>query len=478
MNAHRTWPPLLAPLLALLGGCSLAPRYQVPAVAVVDHYKEAGEWVPANPADAEPRGDWWQAFGDPQLNQLQEQLRAASPELQAATARYQQARAVALSAWSGLYPALGGSGSARRARSSANAPHAAGVSTLDNDFTFDGNVSWELDLFGRLRNQAVAARARRQASAGDLAALALALQAELTSDYFALRGNDAIQQLFGQTVQAYDRAAELTRNRYDGGIASATDVEQAETQRQSAAAQLAALRLQRAQLEHAIAILLGQAPANFALAPAPLEGALPPLGTPLPSTLLLRRPDVASAERQLAAANAGIGAARAAWFPAFSLAGAAGYESTTSSNWLAAPSRFWAAGPALQLPLFDAGARVAHTRQAHAIFAEALANYRQVALTAYREVEDNLAALHYLGDGLAADEAAAAAAKQAAFHANQRYLAGVADYVEVTSTQTASLQSQRAALETRIAQLNAAVALTRALGGGWSAQQLERPLQP
>ena len=470
--------PLIAPLLALFSACALAPRYQAPGVAVVDHYKEAGEWVPASPADAEPRGAWWQAFGDPQLDQLQDTLHAASPELQAAMARYQQARAAALSAWSGLYPAVNADGSALRARSSANAPHSAGVSTLGNDYTLAGNFSWELDLFGRLRNQAVAARARAQASAGDLAALALALQAELASDYFALRGNDAIQQLFGQTVQTYDRAAELTRNRYDGGIASATDVEQAETQRQSAAAQLAALRLQRAQLEHAIAILLGQAPAKFTLAPAPLQGVLPPLGTPLPSTLLQRRPDVASAERQLAAANAGIGAARAAWFPVFSFGGSAGYESTTSSNWLAAPSRFWAAGPALQLPLFDGAARVARTRQAHARFDEALANYRQAALTAYREVEDNLAALHYLGNGLAADEAAAAAAKQAAFHANQRYLAGVADYVEVTSTQTAALQSQRAALETRVAQLNAAVGLIRALGGGWNAQPLDRPLQP
>jgi NodT family efflux transporter outer membrane factor (OMF) lipoprotein len=324
-------------------------------------------------------------------------------------------------------------------------------------------------LFGRLRNTAAAAGAEAQASAADLAAVRLSLQAELANDYFALRGADATERVLVDAIGNYDRAYELTRNRYQQGTAASTDVEQADTQRQNARAQLAGTQLQRAQLEHAIAVLLGELPSRFALDPGQLAGAPPPLSVDLPSTLLQRRPDVAAAERRMAAANAQIGVARAAWFPVFSLSGAAGYESIAAGHWLTAPSRLWSIGPTMQVPLLDAGARSALNRQARAAYEEAADTYRKVTLTAYQEVEDNLAGLHYLADQLRADQAATISAQSAAYHADQRYDTGVADYIEVTTTHTAALQAQRDTIDARVAQLSAAVALIRATGGGWGA---------
>jgi NodT family efflux transporter outer membrane factor (OMF) lipoprotein len=402
-------------------------------------------------------------------------LRDGSQDLRAAVARYDQARALSAGARSNLFPAIGAGAAATRGRSSANAPGSTGIAT-GNDFVADLVFNWEIDVFGRLRNEAKAAGNRAEASAADLAAVDLALRAELATDYFSLRGADANLQLLEDTVKAYDRAYDLTKNRYDGGIAAATDVDQAETQRQNARSQLAAVRLQRAQLEHAIAVLLGQPASQFSIEPASsLASNPPPIDLGLPSALLLRRPDVASAERAVAAANAEIGVARAAWFPVFTLGGSGGYESTQRSNWFDAPSRFWAAGPAATLPLLDAGSRYAQNKQARGAFDEAVANYRKTVLVSYQEVEDNLAALHHLADEVAADEAAAASAQRSAYHADRRYASGVADYLEVASTQTAALQAQRSALDARVRRLNAAVGLVRALGGGWSREQLDRP---
>jgi len=466
---------ILAAVAAALSACSLAPKYETPAVQEVTTYKEAGEWMPAAAADTAPRGEWWKAFGDPKLDELQQQLHDGSQDLRAAIARFEQARAFSLGARSNLFPAIGGGASAGRTRTSANAPGSGGVVSTGNDFIASLDFAWEIDLFGRLRNTAAAARDRAEASGADLAAVELALRAELASDYFSLRGADATLRLLEDTVKAYDRAFDLTQNRYNGGIAAATDVDQAETQRQNARGQLASVRLQRAQFEHAIAVLLGQPPSLFALAPAELAGDPPPFNTGLPSALLLRRPDVASAERAVAAANAEIGVARAAWFPVFTLGGSGGYESVATSNWFEAPSRFWSAGPAVSLPLLDVGARYAGTKQARAAYDEAVANYRKSALVAYQEVEDNLAALRHLADEAAADEAAAASAQRSAYHADRRYASGVADYLEVTSTQTAALQAQRSALEARVRRLNAAVGLVRALGGGWTREDLDNP---
>jgi outer membrane protein, multidrug efflux system len=460
---------------AVLSACSLAPRYEAPTIQEVTDFREAGEWMPAAPADTEPRGEWWRAFGDPRLDALQQQLHDGSQDLRAAVARFEQARAYSRGARSNLFPTVDAGASAGRARGSANAPGSGGVISTGNDFVAALDFAWEIDLFGRLRNTAAAAGDRAQASAADLAAVELALRAELATSYFSLRGADATLRLLEDTVSAYDRAYELTRNRYNGGIAAATDVDQAETQRQNARAQLASVRLQRAQLEHAIAVLLGEPPARFTLEPAALAGDPPPLSAGLPSQLLLRRPDVASAERAVAAANAEIGVARAAWFPVFTLGGSGGFESTLTSNWFDAPSRFWSAGPAGQVPLLDFGARSALNAQARAAYEEAVANYRKTALIAYQEVEDNLAALRHLADEVAADEAAAASAQRSAYHADRRYASGVADYLEVASTQTAALQAQRSALEARVRRLNAAVGLVRALGGGWNRDDLGNP---
>lgn len=469
---------LIGAAVTLLCGCSLAPRYQPPTTAKIDQYKEAGNWMPAQPADSHPRGPWWQAFGDPQLDQLERQLNAANPDLQAALARFQQARAEAQRANSAIYPSLNGAVTGTRERSSANAPLSkltGGKASTYDDFAAGLTLSWEIDVFGRLRNAAAAATAQAQASAADVGAVELSLQAELAADYFSLRGTDTAVQLLEDSLKTFDQAYEHTRNRYEQGAAAATDVDQADTQRQSARAQLAATRLQRAQLEHAIAVLLGQIASSFSLPAGELAAAPPAIDAGLPSTLLERRPDVASAERAMAAANAQIGVARAAWFPVFSLSSAAlGFESTAASSWLGAPSRFWSLGPTAQIPLLDAGGHAALNRQARASYDEAVDNYRKITLTAYQEVEDNLAGLHHLADEAKADQAASTSAQSSAYHADQRYDAGVADYIEVTTTHAAALQAQRDLIGAKVAELNAAVMLVRATGGGWSPDQLAR----
>ena len=464
-------------LAASLAACTLAPTYAPPAPEPLAQYKEAGDWAPAQPADAQQRGDWWDVFGDPKLSELEKQLNNSNPDLQAAVARFVQARAIAREDVSNEFPTLGLGVSGKRGRTSANAPLSdlnGHVPVTSNDFIASLNLNWEIDLFGRLRSQAASARAQAQSSEADAAAVALSLQAELATDYFTLRGDDTTIALLEDTIKVYDRAYDLTKNRYREGISAATDVDQADTQRQNARAQLASTRRDRAQLEHAIAVLLGVMPAHFSLGPAQLASSVPPVGSGLPSSLLERRPDVARAERAMAAANAQIGVARAAWFPVFSLTGAAGFESVTASSWFKAPSRMWSVGPAATVPLLDFGARSAVNQQARAAYDEAVANYRKTTLTAYQEVEDNLAALHHLADEVTADEAASKSAQSAAIHSDKRYDAGVADYVEVTTTHTAALQEQRDAISARVSQLNAAVALVRATGGGWTRDQIER----
>jgi NodT family efflux transporter outer membrane factor (OMF) lipoprotein len=461
----------------LLAACSLAPAYKPPAAAEVPSYKEAGDWMPAQPADAQQRGPWWGVFQDEKLNALEQQLNAANPDLQAAIARFQQARAVARQDVSNEFPTLGLGVSGTRARSSATGPLSGlygNKPVTSNDFLATLNLNWEIDLFGRLRNQANAAKAQAQSSEADAAAVALSLQAELATDYFSLRGDDTTIALLEDTIKVYDRAYQLTRNRYQTGISAATDVDQADTQRQSARAQLAGVRRDRAQLEHAIAVLLGVMPSTFSLQPAQLAGSVPVIDSGLPSVLLQRRPDVARAERAMAAANAQIGVARAAWFPVFTLTGDAGFQSLSASQWFKAPSRVWSVGPAATVPLLDFGARSAVNQQARASYDEAVANYRKTTLTAYQEVEDNLAALHHLADEVAADEAASKSAASAANHSDKRYDAGVADYVEVTTTHTAALQEERDTISARVLQLNAAVALVRATGGGWTREQISQ----
>ena len=462
---------------SLLGACTLAPAYKPPATEEVAQFKEAGDWMPAQPADAQQRGPWWEVFTDPKLNELETQLNTANPDLQAAVARFVQARAVARQDVSAEFPTLGLNASGARSRSSATGPLSGfygNKSVTTNNFIAGLNLNWEIDLFGRLRSAANAAKAQAQSSEADAAAVALSLQAELATDYFSLRGDDTTIVLLEDTIKVYDRAYDLTKNRYDEGISAATDVDQADTLRQSARAQLASVRRDRAQLEHAIAVLLGVLPSTFGLEPAQLAGSVPPVDSGLPSVLLQRRPDVARAERAMAAANAQIGVARAAWFPVFNLTGEAGFQSILGSQWFKAPSHIWSVGPSATVPLLDFGARSAVNQQARAAYDEAVANYRKTTLTAYQEVEDNLAALHHLADEVNADEAASKSAESAANHSDKRYDAGVADYLEVTTTHTAALQEERDAISARVLQLNAAVALVRATGGGWTSELISK----
>jgi len=454
-----------------LAACSLAPRYHRPATEPpAPAYQELESWKVAAPADEAARGPWWTMFHDEQLDRLEAQASAANQSLKAALARLEEARAqtrIERAAW---FPLLTANAQATRQRVSLNTPgFLPGGDPVFNTFVASGDLSYEVDLFGRIRNTVSAARATEQASAGDARSLELSVHAELATDYFGLRGLDAQQQLLDRTVADYARALELTRNLYQGGAAALADVRQAEAQLENARTQAEDTRLRRARTEHAIAVLVGAAASGFHLDVRPLEPdfALPGVDPGLPSQLLERRPDVAAAERRVAAANAAIGVARAAYFPVFTLAGSAGFESTQESSWLSAPSRFWSIGPQAVLTVFDAGLHAAQSAAAHAAYDEQVANYRNTVLTAYQDVEDNLAALRQLSLESASQAAAVTATQGALDQANYRYKGGVVTYLEVVSTENAALAARLAAVDIQVRRLNATVLLVRALGGDW-----------
>ena len=465
--------PFAGPLLAaLLGGCSLAPHYERPAMpeAPPQRYKEAGEWKVAVPADARARGPWWQLFHDADLDELESAVSSTNQSLRAALARLDEARAATRIAGSNYFPTLDASAAATRERVSLNSPsYAPGKPGTTNLFTVGANLSYELDLFGRVRNTVANARYNEQASAGDLASMDLELHAELASDYFTLRGLDVEQQLLDQTVADYARALALTQNLYQGGASPISDVQQAQAQLESARTQAEDTRLRRAQTEHAIAVLVGREPSTFSLPARAAEQlpSLPAVDAGLASELLERRPDVAAAERRVAAANANVGVARAAYFPVFSLLGSGGYQSTQTSNWLTAPSQFWSLGPQAVLTLFDGGLRRAQSAQAHAVYDEQVANYRGTVLTAYQEVEDNLAALRQLRLESVSQAAAVTATQGALEQARLRYKGGIVTYLEVVATENASLSARLTAVDIDIRQAAATVLLIRALGGDW-----------
>jgi NodT family efflux transporter outer membrane factor (OMF) lipoprotein len=461
--------PALAVVLGL-GACSLSPRYQRPTVPTPPPaYKEAGEWKVAAPADSTPRGPWWTMFHDQELDELEAQVTASNQSLRAALARLEQARAETRIARAAYLPTLTAEASATRQRTSLNGPTVApGRPTTGNVFVAEGLLAYELDLFGRVRNTVSGARASEQASAGDAAALDLSVHAELASDYFTLRGLDLQQQLLDRTVADYARALQLTENLYRGGAAAVADVQQAQAQLETARTQAEDTRLRRAQTEHAIAVLIGREASDFTLAPrAGAELPVPEVAPGLPSELLERRPDVAAAERRVAAANAAIGVARAAYFPVFTLAGAAGQESIQTSNWMSAPSRLWSIGPQGLLTIFDAGAHAAQSAAAHAAYDEQVANYRGTVLAAYQDVEDNLAALRQLRRESVSQAAAVTATQGALEQANLRYKGGIVSYLEVVSTENAALAARLAAVDIGIRRTNATVLLVKALGGDW-----------
>jgi outer membrane protein, multidrug efflux system len=459
-----------------LAACSFAPRYKVPSTPPpAAKFQESQDWKVADPQDAASRGDWWSIFNDSQLDELESAASAANQNLKAAFARLQQARADTRIARADLFPQLTGQVSATRARTSPNSPRSLpGYPTTGSDFNLEADVSYEVDLWGRVRNEVASAKATQQASAADLASMQLSVQAELASDYFTLRSRDRQQLLLDKTVADYETAWQLQQRLFDGGAAPLSDLAQARALLETARTQDADNKLARDQTEHAIAVLIGVNPSGYRLPPNPLPDAIsvPAIDPGLPSSLLQRRPDIAEAERRVASANAQIGVARAAYFPQFNLAGSAGYNSVHSYNWLSAPSRFWSIGPEVTLPIFEGGRLMAQTEHAKAAYEEQVASYRNAVLAAYQDVEDNLAAQRQLTQEDQTQAAAVDATRTASQQAQHRYNAGAVTYLEVSVAETALLQAQLSAVDIQLRRLNASVLLVKSLGGGWKTADL------
>ncbi len=451
----------------------VGPEYQRPAALGTNTmpatFDGAGTnsaviWKAAEPSAQVARGAWWEIFKDPEMNRLVSVANQNNQSLAMAAARFEQARALFDISRADFFPHLNLGGSANRQRTSANQVQLgrpAGASYTYNNFSVPFDASWELDLWGRVRQQAKAARASLAAAADDLESVKLAVQAEVATDYFTGCALDAEYSLLGQTVEAYRRSLELTRNRRIGGVA--------ESQLKTAESQLPKVDLQRKKVRHALATLCGLPATGFATQITTNEwGAIPDWPMLLPSELLERRPDVARAERRMAAANAAVGVAKAAFYPRIQFGGVAGLQSVDAGTWFDWPSRFWAVGPSLQLPIFTGGRNRAQWRNARAIYDETVAQYRQTVLTAFQEVEDQLAAQRLLATELAAETAALAAARHALEIAQNRYRAGLVTYLEVVTSQNAALAREQAVVNLRAERMAAAIALAKAMGGGWN----------
>jgi NodT family efflux transporter outer membrane factor (OMF) lipoprotein len=455
-------------LTLLLASCSLAPPLKTPDIPTADAYKELGPWTQAQPADRLPRDSWWTLYDSAELDELETRLIAGNPTLAAALANYAQARALADQARAGLFPTLGVNASVGRNRESINAPlRGPTTPTYYNANTLGGSVSYELDLWGQIRNEVAAGEANAAASAADLENARLSLIAQLAGDYIQLRSLDRDTAILDETVVAYTRALSLTEQRHGAGIAPGLDVSQAQTQLDAARSQAAQTLAQRALMEHAIAALLGVSASTFSIKPAIVAITLPRIPSGVPATLLERRPDIAAAQRRMIAANANIGVARAAYFPTLTLGAQGGFQSTGFSNWLSAPSSFWAIGPNALLSVFDGGLRRAQVAQARAEFDASAANYRSTVVSAFQQVEDSLATLDHYHDATVEEKAAVDAAQRTLDFAMALYKQGATDYLTVVTSQTALLQTQLEALNLDTMQLSASVNLILSLGGGW-----------
>lgn len=463
----RGWAAAAA--LALLAACSVGPKYARPDVDAPAAYKEAGNWKIAQPRDDVKRDKWWEVFNDAPLNSLVAQIDVSNQNVRVAEANFRQARALVQQARASLFPSVTGAASVTRSRTSGTSTRAGSIS---NSYNLALDANYEVDIWGRVRNTVSANVAGAQASAADLETVRLLAQAELAFDYFQLRVLDQQRQLLDDTVAAFQKSLELTRNRYAAGVAGKVDLVQAETLLKTTQAQAIDIGVQRAQIEHAIAILVGKAPANFSIAPQTAYIAVPALPLNLPSELLERRPDIAAAERRVAAANARIGVAKSAFFPSLTLSASAGYESSRLADWLTWPSRFWAIGPAIAQSIFDAGLRRALTDQAIAVYDANVAAYRQTVLEGFQEVEDNLAALRILEGEEKVQEEAVAAARQSMDLTVNQYKAGTVSYLNVVTVQSTWLSNERTLVGIRGRRLTAAVTLVKALGGGWNVAKL------
>jgi NodT family efflux transporter outer membrane factor (OMF) lipoprotein len=451
-----------------LGACSFAPPLKVPEVTAGDAYKEQGPWTAAEPADRLPRDGWWTLYDTEEINELEARLISGNPTLAAALANYAQAKAQSDQARAGLFPTLGVNASTARDRDSVHTP-LIGPTTprYYDDNVLSGSVSYELDLWGQIRNEVAAGRATAAASAADLENARLSLLAELVDDYIQLRSLDRDAAILDDTVKVDSKALSLTQQRHAAGISAGLDVAQAETQLNAARSQAAQILAQRALEEHAIAALLGVSASTFSIKPALVVVKLPTIPLGVPATLLQRRPDIAGAERRMMAANANIGVARAAYFPSITLGAQGGFQSTSVSNWLTSPSTFWALGPNAVLSVFDGGLRRAQVAQARAEFDASAANYRGTVVTAFQQVEDSLSSLNHYHDAAQEEKAAVDAAQRTLDLSMALYVQGAADYLTVVTSQTALLQAQLQDLDLETLQLRASVDLVRALGGGW-----------
>jgi NodT family efflux transporter outer membrane factor (OMF) lipoprotein len=471
----------------LLSGCMVGPKYSKPSAPIAPAYKEAppsssqGQdgWKVIQPSDAQIKGNWWELFGDPQLNTLEAKVDGANQTLKMADANFRAARANVGFYRASEAPTIGVAPGISAVRDSANQPYLSQtiVNNGDGDFTLPLELNYEIDLWGRIHRQVTSAREQAQASAADLANTRLSLHADLAIDYMEVRSADAQIQLLRDTVKAYTDAVNLTKDRYEGGASPLSDLTQAQTQLYSARVLETDISVTRAQYEHAVAILIGLPPAQFSLSSTPLNlepPKMPVIPGSLPSQLLERRPDVASSERQMAAANEQIGIAQAAFYPTLSLSAVAGLQGTSALNWFTWPSRFWAVGPTFSETLFDAGRRRATRTVASANYDASVANYRQTTLTAFQQVEDNLAALRILEVETQQQHESTKFAEQSLDLSQARYEGGADTYLQVITWQTAALNNERNDIDIMRRRMEASVVLIKALGGGWSTTQLPR----
>ena len=465
----------MAALAILTAGCLKVPEYQRPAAPAPQSYKEDPPegWKEAQPSDGALRGKWWEIFGDPALNALEEQVSISNQNVLQAEAQFREAKAAVRVARAALFPLVSGSPSVTGSQASSRllSPPSSPVGT----YAIPVSASYTADVWGSIHRSIAASANTAQSTAALLENARLLYQSELAMDYFQLHGLDGDAALLQQTAQSYQEYLSLTRVRYAGGVASDSDVAQAETQLYTTQAQLIDVQVQRSQAEHAMAILIGKPPADLSIPHTPIQSAPPPIPVGLPSALLERRPDIAGAERQAAAANQQIGIAKAAFYPALTFAASAGLQSTSFINWITWPSRFWTIGPQLAQILFDAGKRNAQLDQAQAGYDATAAAYRQTVLTAFQQVEDNLAALRVLADEAAVLAQAVKSAKRSVTVSTAQYKAGIASYLQVITVQSIALQDERSAVDVQTRRMTASVLLIEALGGGWDVSKLPTP---
>jgi NodT family efflux transporter outer membrane factor (OMF) lipoprotein len=462
-------------LATLLSACAVGPDYVRPAMETPAAFKESKDWKVAEPRDHELGDHWWETYNDPLLNSLITQIDISNQNLAQAEAKYRQASALVQAARAAYFPTVGANVSSTRSGRGSNSSSNSSSSNSSRVTTTNSlalNAGWEPDLWGKVRRTVESNQASAQASAADLQAARLSAQAALAQDYWQLRILDAQKILLEDTVAAYQRSFQLTQNQYAAGVVSKADVIQAQTQLKSAQAQMIDLGVLRAQTEHAIALLVGQAASTFSIAPAPLAAVVPAIPTGIPSALLERRPDISAAERLAAAANAQIGVAKAAYFPALTLSASGGFQSNSFVNWLTLPSRVWSLGPALAQTIFDGGARKAQTDQAIAAYDSSVAAYKQTVLTSFQEVEDNLAALRILEEEAQVQDETVQSARLAVTLILNQYKAGLVNYTSVATVQATSLSAEDSALSILNRRMAASVKLIAALGGGWNQAEL------